>query len=38
MRGAATAVVLALLWLAACGKVGPLELPSDDDAEREAPE
>jgi len=35
---AATAVVLALLCLAACGKVGPLELPSDDDAEREAPE
>jgi predicted small lipoprotein YifL len=34
---ATTALALALLWLAACGKVGPLELPADDGTEREAP-
>ena len=36
MRTAA-ALALVLLCLAACGKVGPLELPAEGDPEREAP-
>jgi predicted small lipoprotein YifL len=34
---ATAALALVLLCLAACGKVGPLELPAEGDAEREAP-